>query len=118
MKFTITGTPKPLKRPRIARHGGFFDPSYKDKLLVGQIALAAHLKFGSGHLKGDLMACMTFYAADKRRRDIDNLIKLIFDACNKVIFDDDSQIVRVIAAKERCEKNEERTEVEIYPIKP
>ena len=36
---------------------------------------------------------------DKRRRDIDNYNKLLFDACNGILWDDDSQIIALYIEK-------------------
>jgi Holliday junction resolvase RusA-like endonuclease len=36
-----------------------------------------------------------FYYADKRRRDLDNHMKLLLDCFNKLIFKDDSQIIEI-----------------------
>lgn len=36
-----------------------------------------------------------FYYADKRRRDLDNHMKLLLDCFNKLIFKDDSQILEI-----------------------
>lgn len=117
MKFQVPGKPQALQRHRSARYGGMYDPSAKYKHYVGQLALVAKAEARSDHLKGDLMACMTFYIADLKRRDLDNMIKLILDAVNKILYDDDSQVVRILASKQPCAIRDERTEVEIFPIK-
>lgn len=101
----------------MGRHGMWYDPSAKDKLYIAQFALAAMATTRSDQKSGNLMACMTFHISDRRRKDLDNLIKSVMDALNKIVYDDDSQIVRIIASKEVCEKGKDRTEVEIFPIK-
>lgn len=44
-------------------------------------------------IKGDLLACVTRYPPDKRKRDIDNTNKCLFDSLSKSgVIGDDSQI--------------------------
>jgi len=117
MKFTVPGSPKVLQRARMGRYGKWYDPSANEKKYIAGFALQAMATARTDQISGNLMACMTFYISDRRRKDLDNLIKSVMDALNKLVYDDDSQIVRIIASKEVCEKNKDRTEVEIFPIK-
>jgi Holliday junction resolvase RusA-like endonuclease len=41
-----------------------------------------------------------------KKPDIDNLMKLVKDACSSVVFLDDNQVVRVIAEKIQCAQDE------------
>ena len=41
-----------------------------------------------------------------KRPDVDNLCKAIFDACEKVVFLNDTQIVRIVADKIICAQGE------------
>ncbi len=116
MKFTIRGKPQAWQRVKIGRYGQTYDPNVKVKRAIGFIALEAMSKIRNDLKEANLMICTTFYIADKRKRDLDNLVKNVCDALNEVVYKDDSQIVRLLAAKEPCEKHEERTEVEIFPI--
>lgn len=115
MKFTIKGKPVTWKRVKRGRYGQAYDPNVKRKLLIAQLAMVAKAETRSDRVKGDLMACMTFYLSDKRRCDLDNLIKIVMDALNGVVYDDDSQIIRIMADKQYVGKNEERTVVEVFP---
>lgn len=47
---------------------------------------------GQAPLTGPVSLNVVFSCATKRRTDGDNLLKLITDAMNKVVFEDDSQI--------------------------
>ena len=44
---------------------------------------------------GDLSVSITFYFATKRRRDLDNMNKLVLDALTGIAYDDDSQIAEL-----------------------
>jgi len=53
-----------------------------------------------------------FYFQDGRRRDIDGPLKSLLDAMNGVIYNDDSQIVKLVVEK-FIDRQNPRTEVEI-----
>jgi Holliday junction resolvase RusA-like endonuclease len=46
-----------------------------------------------------------FFMADERARDLDNCVKSVTDALNRVIFDDDKQIDELYALREYDKKN-------------
>lgn len=50
-------------------------------------------------IKTPLSVIIEFIFTDKRRRDLDNYLKIILDSCNKVVWNDDSQIVELILRK-------------------
>ena len=66
---------------------------FKEEL--GWILKTKRAVFGSALVKVDLV----FKISDKRKRDVDNMLKATFDALKDVIIDDDSQIMRVTATK-------------------
>lgn len=48
--------------------------------------------------------------------DLDNYVKAISDACNGVLWLDDSQIRMIDAMVDGCEKGRERVEVEVWTL--
>ncbi len=60
---------------------------------------------------------VVFYVIDKRRRDIDNLMKTVADALNKVVYKDDS-LICVIHMQKRLDRDNPRTEIEIGALDP
>lgn len=66
---------------------------FKEEL--GWLLKAKKIDFGLSQVKIDLI----FKICDKRRRDVDNMLKATFDALKGIIIDDDSQIMRVTATK-------------------
>jgi Holliday junction resolvase RusA-like endonuclease len=56
-----------------------------------------------------------FYTRTKQRRDLDNLVKLVLDACNGVVWHDDVQVVELFSQVVRGNA-EPRTELIVYRI--
>ena len=56
-------------------------------------------------LSGELTVIVEFYRKSRRRADLDNLIKGVMDALNRVAWDDDSQVVKLMATKLAVEEN-------------
>lgn len=60
-----------------------------------------------------------FYCASRQRRDVDNMLKLILDAGNKMIWEDDQQVWETIARKVQLERNgwgEPHTSIVVYTL--
>lgn len=60
------------------------------------------------------MDCLVCFA-DKRRHDVDNVVKSVGDALNEVAFDDDQQ-VKVIHAISHLDRENPRVEVRISVV--
>lgn len=58
-------------------------------------------------LDGDLSMKIDFCYKGKRNKDIDGLLKLLFDSLNNVCYHDDEQIVELIVRKHRNQKEDE-----------
>lgn len=61
-------------------------------------------------LQGNVAVEIWLFFKDKRKRDWDNYHKLSMDACNKILWKDDSQIVYAVVHKE-VDKNNPRIEI-------
>lgn len=120
MQFTIPGKPEPQLRPRAVRMGNgirMYDPKKtKDyKIFVSFIAKQHAPKI---LLEGALFVELKIYRQIPKRTskkdralmfegikrpitkpDTDNYTKAILDACNGIIYKDDSQVVKLIAHK-------------------
>jgi Holliday junction resolvase RusA-like endonuclease len=71
---------------------------YKGKLLKRNIGMEVKLYFGT-----------------KRKQDIDNFNKIVYDALSGIVWEDDSQIQQVLT--EKCyDKKNPRVELEVYEI--
>ena len=134
MRFTVIGTPKPLKRHRVARSGHMYDPSVQDKKAF---TLQANIMKPDKPFEGTLKINLKFYFNrpkshyrtgkfskllkenisgnyNDKKPDLDNLVKLVCDSMEGSWFKNDSQIASIRAEKFYCNQTEEpRTEVQI-----
>ena len=127
ISVTIPGEPVALGRPRFSTHGGFpraYDPkkSKEGKQSVRFFVANQMEKEGLVPLEGPIMMQAQFGiklpTSQERKRnpkprmwrnkkpDLDNLIKLVKDACSGIAFLDDNQIVKVSAEKIQCAQGE------------
>lgn len=90
--FNVKGDPTPKQSFRIGRNGNH----YQSRDVVGwQMLVKSEASLVMGRLApmaGPLAVTIDFYLPDRRRRDLDNLSKAVLDACNKVVWQDDTQI--------------------------
>lgn len=108
--FTVPGAPVAKARPRIGQ-GRAYTPErtkgYEAK--VKALALVARQEARQRIWTGPVRVRVTFYVANPTGRpDLDNLCKSLLDPCNGIIFEDDAQVVEIVAVKEQ---GEPRTEV-------
>lgn len=109
--FVLDGEPKSKGRPRFSKHGHAYTPK-----ATREAELAVELAWresGGQVMNGPLLVQLHFYVGSKRRKDLDNMIKLVCDALNKRAFADDDQIVRLIASKRYTTPDKARTHVRI-----
>lgn len=113
ISFTIPGPPKVLKRHRISKWGGMYDPSKKDKEPIAMLGLEARLKAKKPILTGKVSLKVIYYGL-RSNADLSNGIKLIEDALNGVMWLDDKQVC--ILSVFRCDGKPHRTEVVIEEL--
>jgi Holliday junction resolvase RusA-like endonuclease len=118
LRMTVPGEPVPKGRPRFGK-GRTFTPvkTRQAEAAVKWAAVVARLK-GSGHGKptaDPIALTCRFYRANGRTADLDNLVKLVTDALNGIVWKDDRQVVQLHASRfDRQERP--RTEIEIYRV--
>jgi crossover junction endodeoxyribonuclease RusA len=110
IRFTVNGNPVPKKRPRKGRGGHFYTPGATREWeeAVGW----AYKEAGGQMLEGDIAVSCWFFRGDRRRADIDNLLKSVLDGLNGVAFEDDDRVVHMSAWKDYDAENP-RAEVEL-----
>jgi Holliday junction resolvase RusA-like endonuclease len=126
IEFSIVGEPVAQGRPRFSRHGGFvraYDPAKSRdakqhvRYAAGEVMKTSGEPLsGAIHFKAQFGIAMPRSQGRKRnprprvwrvkKPDLDNLSKLVKDACSKVVFIDDSQIVRMTVEKIQCAQGE------------
>mgnify|MGYP003148547160 CR=1 FL=1 len=126
--LTFPGTPIPLSRPRFGRHGKVYTPSkcQEAKRRIAIRALAAMNKKNPISTAVDVE--FVFYmpqpkkpklhqrngCAHLSRPDLTNLIKLVEDALNGIVWTDDCIIARIDAQKKYG--TETKTVVVVRPL--
>lgn len=133
ISLTIPGEPVAKGRPRVTKTGITYTPA-KTQGYENLIKMCYMEQCNNVRLEGQLFAIVIAYfqipkSASKKkakqmeereirptkRPDIDNVIKAIFDALNKLAYDDDSQIVSLRV--EKLYSNNPRVEVALSEIK-
>lgn len=98
--LTIDGEPVSKQRPRLGftRKGRAYTPRQTreaEDAIGWQIKSAYRgLLVDPDHAFG---IRLLFHQSNYQRRDIDNMTKLVFDACNGIVWADDSQVIELIA---------------------
>lgn len=135
MKFTVPGEPCGKQRPRVVQRGGHaqaYTPAktanYETLVQFEYSRQCGHEFLGEGPIQMNITAYFGIpKSASKRKRaamlsgeavptrapDIDNIAKLISDACNGLAYKDDSQVVKMKLFKRYAEVP--HVDVEIVP---
>lgn len=119
---TMLGDPVSKARARVTGQGGktwAYTPSKtKDAEEAWQWQLrAAYPSFTRGDPDYDYRLEVSFYTATWKRRDLDNMLKLVSDACNGMVYADDDQVTQVEAVLVRGDPAP-RTELRVYRLPP
>jgi len=131
-KFTAYGEPVAKGRPRFTKAGFTYTPK-KTVIAEEAIRLQSLSAKPAVLIEGPIDLTITFFRSipksfSKKKRklvdigqllpvtrpDLDNCVKTIKDALNKVYWNDDSQIVNLVSSKRYSE--EPRTEVEVREV--
>ena len=112
IQFSVQGRPKALRRHRTS-HGVPFDPDKEAKRIF---AIHCNQHRPKEPFDFPLHVYLQFHFANHQSEgDIDNYIKFVFDALNKIFWKDDKCIYRVTAVK--VFEGNPRTEVVIREVK-
>ena len=111
--FVVYGEPRSKQRPRVTQRGTF---TPKETLDAEKRVRNAWRELGVSKFEHQVVVYLAFYNGNKRRRDIDNMAKLILDALNREAFDDDYQVVGVNMCKIFTDKDKARTTVRIVEV--
>jgi len=107
-EFTFAVEPVAWSRPRVARSGHMFNAP-KMRLAQQDLKWLMKSQFKRFPLAGPLRVGIVFSITKPKsvkrdipavKPDIDNLIKLVIDAGNKIIWEDDNLIIEITARKE------------------
>lgn len=113
ISFTVYGNPVPAQRARVMRGGWSFTPK---RTIEAEEAVAAAWRAaaqGRWFPIGALDMTVGFYLGDRRRKDVDNLLKTVLDGLTKgSAWSDDSQ-VRLLTAAVHMDREHPRTVVSV-----
>ena len=97
-EFTVPGEPVVKARPRVYRTHTINTAETIEG--ENRVLQAFVKKYGYPKpIEGPVRLSCIFYLTNRRRKDFDNLVKLVTDALNGVAFKDDSQVMRATIAK-------------------
>ena len=118
LAFTVPGKPLPWKRAgdnRGQRYTPADQRAYQDRVRWSAIAA-----LGPRRARWDSTACfvveLVAYVPDRRRRDVDNFQKQIGDSLNRILWDDDSQIVMWKDPRKLLDRANPRIEVAVWAV--
>lgn len=107
--------PLPKERPRFTNRGGFARAytSSKTRNFEASIARMAKAQLQFQKPITDLIVVSVFFEFMRPKKtvlmtpkkDLDNLCKSIFDALNGILYNDDTQIIELMARKTWSDKN-------------
>jgi Holliday junction resolvase RusA-like endonuclease len=112
----IPGEPISKGRPQFNRATGSAYTPTATRTAEKAIAKLYVAENNDSKLDGAISVEITCYVSNRRRRDVDNMGKLILDALNGLAFADDSQVHDLIIRKRYTTKERARSEVAIHKL--
>ena len=131
MRFEVAGEVIGKGRPRFTRSGRTYTPkktldyeraikraylnkyTYLSKRSI-RIKICAYLEVAKSHSKVKKQKMLANELQCTKKPDVDNIVKVVLDALNKVAYRDDTQVVELVAIKRWS--NESRLKVIIEEI--
>lgn len=111
IEFTVPGEPAVKSRPRVTRNGHTYTPK---NTVDGEKAVQEVFDtLGVAPFESDVVVEIEFYLGNRRRKDIDNLAKLVTDALNKRAYVDDYLIASLWALRVYVSPDRARTVVRV-----
>lgn len=123
LAFALPGPPQPKQRARAGKGGRWYTPKATQRY-ESAVRTAAMVAKHMGRLDGSAPAwpkdaryrvTVTAYFGDERRRDADNVGKAVLDACNGMLWHDDSQ-VRSLTVEREIDRATPRTEITVEVV--
>lgn len=114
VQVIVPGEPVAKARPRVVRTGAYTPRKTRE----GQARLLGYLKAQYPRLQpatGLLSVSVECWFKGQPRVDVDNLLKLVLDSFNRVVWIDDSQVVEALVCK-YTRSRLPRTEVHVWQV--
>lgn len=117
LQVTLLGDPVSKGRPRVNKNGHAFTPERTRAAERAVVAQVMAVMDGAAPVDIPVGLAIEFFCATRRKADLDNLVKLVTDACNQIVYDDDSQIEEITARVHRgVGKANAKTQVMFYDL--
>ncbi len=113
VRFEVWGEPRPKQRPRVTQRGTF---TPKETIEAEKRIRHCWRKLGQEPFAHQLLVEIDFYNGNKRKRDLDNMAKLVLDALNHEAYDDDTQVVELNVRKFYTSTERARTMITLQEI--
>ena len=113
ISFTVPGQPISKSRPRISPNGGMYNPT--ETTDAEELIQAYYRQAAPGTQMDEesywRVDCV-FYTANRAKRDLDNLAKLVLDALSGLIWKDDCRVWTLNLCRQ-IDKGNPRTEITV-----
>jgi len=113
VRFTVPGEPRSKQRPRVTARGTF---TPKETLEGERLVRDTWRALGEQMFEHQVVVDIEFYNGNRRRRDLDNMAKLVLDALNGEAFDDDYRVIELNLRKIFTTKDKARSVVTIREV--
>jgi len=114
IRFTVLGNPIPKARAVVTSHGAYTPE--RTKSWEAQVKAAARLAMRDRPpLEGPVGVELWLFRGDKRRADADNMEKAVLDACNRIVWLDDAQVMDMHRYK-RLDREQPRAVVLVWEL--
>ena len=113
VSFTVPGQPISKSRPRISPNGGMYNPT--ETTDAEELIQAYYRQAAPGAQvdeKSYWRVDCVFHTANKAKRDLDNLAKLVLDALSGLVWQDDCRVWTLNLSRD-IDRDNPRTEVTI-----
>ncbi len=97
VRAVVPGQPVSKQRPRFNKKTGRAVTPQVTKNAEAWVGTFLRQAFPDVDRDHDWAVTLQFYSKDNRRRDVDNLVKLVLDAANGIIWRDDTQVTELHA---------------------
>lgn len=113
VRFTVRGEPKSKQRARVTARGTYTPAETRE---AEQRVRQAWTETNTELFTYQVVVSIDFFNGNKRRRDLDNMAKLVLDALNKVAYADDFQVVELNARKIHTTPDRARTVITLTEV--
>ena len=102
LKLILTGSPRSTNTLYKTMCRGNFPTHFmskEGKALKTDYSWQAKSQYHGKPIKGEIKMEVDLYLGTKRKQDIDNFNKILYDSLTGILFEDDSQIIEVLTRK-------------------